>query len=118
MYSSQFSSSCVIISQLPAAGGGSHYVLVSSQVPASSFVNFQPPGGGAGAGARAVQVVAEAHARIAVIKAKPVVAVQQVAVAPKRVVVQRRPVIVTAGRIPIQTGFGWALDVVSSLFGC
>ena len=26
--------------------------------------------------------------------------------------------IVTAGRIPIQTGFGWALDVVSSLFGC
>jgi len=26
--------------------------------------------------------------------------------------------IVTAGRIPIQTGFRWALDVVSSLFGC
>jgi len=26
--------------------------------------------------------------------------------------------IVTARRIPIQPGFRWALDVVSSLFGC
>jgi len=43
-----------------------------------------------------VQVVAKARAGIAAIKAKPVVAVQQVAVAPKRAVVQRRPVIVKA----------------------